>query len=43
MKANHEKHHLLFSTQQEASIEIVNVNVKNSSAKNIEYILETTV
>lgn len=40
MKANHNKYHLFLSTQDKASIQIVNVNVKNSSAKNI---LEATV
>lgn len=35
MKANHDKYHLLLSTRGKASIQIVNVTIKNSSAKNI--------
>ena len=35
MKANHDKCHLLLSTQDDARIQQVNMTVKNSSAKNI--------
>ena len=35
MKANHDKCHLLLSMQDEANIQIANVIIKRSSAKNI--------